>query len=261
MKTYKIHKKHGWLVWLACVLPLSGAWAEQSVAELSARELVREAINYWRDESSYSLSEMIIHRPDWERAMTLKVWTRGEDDTLVRVEEPARDAGNATLVKGEEMWSYAPKTGRVIKIPSSMMSQGWMGSDFSNNDVSKADKIVEDYHHKILERETVDGRRLYTVEARPKEFAPVVWGREVVKIREDYLILEHLFYDQDNVLVKKMETLEIREMGGKLVASKQRMNDMEKPEHWTEIRVQEAEFEVDIPAATFTLSNLRNPRF
>ena len=226
----------------------------------NAAEIIRAAIDYWRDVSSYSVAEMKIHRPDWQRAMTFRVWTRGEKHSLVRVIAPAKDAGNATLLVDNEMWSFTPKINRVIKIPSSMMNQSWMGSDFTNNDLSKADDLIEQYMHKLLATRTRDGHTVYEIESIPKEAAPVVWGREVVTVRDDYVLLEHAFYDQQGVLVKKLTTQELKPMGGKIVAARQRMQKVDKPNEWTDVRTHEVKFGIDIPASVFTLANLRNPR-
>lgn len=225
-----------------------------------AKAIVKEAIDYWRGLSSYSTMEMKIHRPDWERTMLMQVWTRGAKDSLVRVLAPPKDAGSGTLLLGDNMWTFAPQINRVIKIPSSLMQQGWMGSDFSNNDVAKADDLVDEYHHKILSTETRDGHKVYLIESIPKEAAPVVWGKEVVQIRDDHILLQHDFYDQDMKLVKSLRTLEIKSMGGRVVASIERMQKADKPNEWTEVIVKQAQFGLDIPPSTFTLSNLRNPR-
>jgi len=225
-----------------------------------AATLVKRAIDYWRDSSSYSVIDMTIRRPDWERTMTIRVWTRGQKESLVRVTAPPKDAGNATLLLDNEMWSFTPKINRVIKIPSSMMNQSWMGSDFSNNDLAKADELIEQYTHKLLGQESHDGHTVYVIESVPKEAAPVVWGHEVVKIRDDWVILEHAFYDQQDVLVKKLVTSEIRSMGGKPVVARERMQRVDRPGEWTEVVTQEVRFGIPIAAGTFTLSNLRNPR-
>ena len=92
------------------------------------------------------------------------------------------------------------------------------------------------------------------------EEAAVVWGREELLIREDHVVLEHRFYDQDGELVKALETLAIEEMGGRTIASRQRMAKADTPEEWTEIAVNAVEYEIDIRDSVFTLSNLRNPR-
>ncbi len=222
--------------------------------------IVQAAIDYWRDVSSYSVADMVIHRPDWERRLRIRVWTQGRKRSLVRVVSPAKDAGNSTLLVDNEMWSFTPKINRVIKIPASMMSQSWMGSDFSNNDLAKADDLIEHYTHRLLAIETQDGHKVYVIESVPREAAPVVWGREVVRIRDDYIVLEHQFYDQAGVLIKTMTTSEIRPMGGKIIATRQRMHRADRPQEWTEIRVREAQFGLDIPESVFTLANLRNPR-
>ena len=228
--------------------------------ERDATEIVREAVNHWRGLASDSVMTMIIHRPDWERSMTMRAWTKGDDRSLVRVLEPSKDRGNGTLTDDNSMWSYSPKVNRVIKIPSSMMGQSWMGSDFSNKDVARADDIVDQYDHTILSTEDVDGITIFEIESVPHEDAAVVWGREVLSIREDHVVTMHRFYDQDGELVKTLTSLDIGEMGGRVIAKRQRMSKEEAPEEWTEIRVESVDYEVDLKDSLFTLSNLRNPR-
>ncbi len=228
--------------------------------ERDAREIVRDAINHWRGLSSYTEMTMVIHRPDWERSMTMQAWTKGQDHSLVRVMEPKKDRGNGTLMNKKNMWSYSPKINRVIKIPSSMMGQSWMGSDFSNKDIARADDIIDEYEHRILSTEVVDGVTVYEIESIPNEDAAVVWGREVLRIREDHVVLEQSFFDQDGELVKILSTMEVAEMGGRTIARRQRMAKVEQPEEWTEITVNTVNYEVELSDSLFTQSNLRNPR-
>jgi outer membrane lipoprotein-sorting protein len=242
------------------VLLLAGIASVAAETPPDAKSIVRAAIDHWRGVSSYSEMSMVIHRPDWERSMTIRAWTKGDDKSLVRVIEPKKDRGNGTLTDGDDMWTFSPKVNRVIKIPSSMMGQSWMGSDFSNKDVARADDIVDEYDHTLLGVAEEDGVTVYEIRAVPHETAAVVWGREELRIREDYVVLEHRFYDQDGELVKALETLDIEEMGGRTIASRQRMAKTDEPGEWTEIEVVSVEYEIDISDSVFTLSNLRNPR-
>lgn len=226
----------------------------------SATDIVRDALNHWRGLSSHGLMTMVIHRPDWERTMSMETWTEGEKQSLVRVTEPRKDRGNGTLIDDNRMWTYSPKVNRVIKVPSSMMGQSWMGSDFSNKDISRTDDIVEQYDHTLLSETEVDGCIQYEIESIPYEDAAVVWGREVLVVRADNVLVEHRFYDQDDVLVKSLVTLEIEEMGGRMVASQQRMLKEGLPDEWTEIRMDNVEFDIELSDSIFTLANLRNPR-
>ena len=225
-----------------------------------AAAIVRDAVNHWRGVSSYSEMTMVIHRPDWERRMAMRVWTKGDEQSLVRVIEPRKDRGNGTLTDKNNMWSFSPKVNRVIKIPSSMMGQRWLGSDFSNKDIARTDDIIDQYDHSLLGVDDIDGITVYEIESIPHEEAAVVWGREVLLIREDHVVLEHSFYDQDGELVKSLRSLEIGPMGGRMVALRQRMSKTDAPEEWTEIQLASVEYELDIRDSLFTLSNLRNPR-
>lgn len=222
--------------------------------------IVQAAIDHWRGLSSYSEMTMTIHRPDWERSMSMRAWTRGDDYSLVRVTAPVKDAGSGTLLIDNEMWTYAPKINRVIKVPSSMMGQSWMGSDFSNKDISRADEIVDDYTHTLLKTEQVDGHTVYHIEAIPRENAPVVWGRQVLQIRDDNVLMREDYYDQDNELVKSLITEEVATMDDREVAKMQRMIKADEPEEWTRINMQSVDFGVELNDRLFTLSNLRNPR-
>jgi outer membrane lipoprotein-sorting protein len=203
---------------------------------------------------------MTIHRPDWERSMSMRVWTQGEDRSLVRVTAPKKDRGNGTLIDDDNMWSYSPNINRVIKVPSSMMGQSWMGSDFSNKDISRVDDIIDQYEHSIVNQEELDGHTVYRIESIPHEDSAVVWGREMLTIRDDHVLLEHSFYDQDGELVKKLVSLEVAEMGGRVIATRQRMQKAEEADEWTEIVVATMEYDLDLRDSLFTLSNLRNPR-
>ena len=225
-----------------------------------ARELVRKAMDHWRGLTSYGVSTMTIHRPDWERSMTMKSWSQGDKTSLVRVIAPAKDAGNGTLLNDSNMWTYTPRINRVIKVPSSMMSQSWMGSDFSNKDVAKSTDIIDQYDHELTATEQRGDHTVYTITSIPHEDAAVVWGKEVLVVRDDHVLLEQQFWDQDGVLVKKLEALEVAEMGGRAVARVLRMGHVDKPGEWTQLTTESVEFDLDLPANLFTLSNLRNPR-
>jgi outer membrane lipoprotein-sorting protein len=242
------------LVWLISTAPAAVG------TDRDATELVRKAMDHWRGLTSYGEMTMTIHRPDWERSMTMRSWSKGDKMSLVRVVAPRKDAGNATLLNDDSMWTFTPRVNRIIKVPSSMMSQSWMGSDFSNKDIAKSTEIIDQYDHELLGSAERDGHVYYTVQSIPHEDAAIVWGKEVLVIRDDFVLAEHQFWDQDGILVKALKTLEIREMGGRPVARVMRMGKVETPDEWTQLTANEIEFDLDLPDSLFTLSNLRNPR-
>ena len=232
-----------------------------SAAELpDAKYIIKSAIDNYRGLSSYSEATMTIHRPDWERVMSMKAWTKDLDKSLVRITAPVKDKDSGTLLIDDKMWSYAPKINRVIKIPSSMSNQSWMGSDFSNNDIARADDIIERYTHTILRTELKDNQKTHIIQSIPHEDAPVVWGKEVLTINENHVLLQHEFYDQDNKLIKTLTASDFTVVDGKHISLTQRMQKTSRDNEWTEFHTTLIKFNVKFSENTFTLLNLRNPK-
>jgi len=227
-------------------------------AQSDAKTIVISAMEQWRGKSSFAEMRMTIHRPDWQRSMTLQSWTAGLDQSLILVTAPAKDKGNANLLDGNRLWTYSPKINRVIKIPSSMMNQSWLGSDLSNRDITKSTEILEQYTFNLIATAELDDHTVYTVEAYPLPDAPVVWGKEVLTIRDDFIILEQAFYDQDMQPVKSLKTLKIASFSGREIGVHMRVTDHENPDQWTDMEIISSEFDIQLNTDTFTLSNLRN---
>lgn len=247
---------------LLTVLATAGAGEPSPVAPpgVTAQQLIEGALDLTRGINSYSELAMIIHRPDWERRLELQVWTRGREDALIRFTAPAKDAGTATLKLDERMWSYTPRHKREFRLPKSLMSQSWAGSDFSYNDLSRTDQYLRHYDYAIVGTEQQGEHLVYTLELVPHDDAPVVWGKETMELREDYVLLRQTFYDQALKPLKELRAVEVGELGGRTIATVTRMADFEQPEKWTEVRYQNADFESDVDDGRFTLFALRGER-
>jgi outer membrane lipoprotein-sorting protein len=231
-----------------------------TAAAPDAEAILRQAFDNYRAASSQTTVAMTIHRPDWERRMQLSAWTRGEDDALVRFTAPAKDAGSATLKLGRDSWVFNPKLNQVIKLPASMLSQSWMGSDFSYNDLSKSTDIITLYTHRLAASEQAGGHTVWTIEATPKPGAPVVWGKVALKIRDDFVLTEETFFDQDMRPARRMQTDRIGPLGARLYPLTMTMRPLDQPGRWTRIETLDGRFDIPVPAWLFTLSNLQNPR-
>jgi outer membrane lipoprotein-sorting protein len=226
----------------------------------NADAILRQAYQNYRSSSSQSTVGMTVHRPDWERRLQMKGWTRGDNDALVRFVAPAKDAGNATLKVGGDTWVYNPKLNQVIKLPASMMTQSWMGSDFSYNDLSKSEDIITDYTHRLTATAQADGHTIWTIEATPKPGAPVVWGKVALEVRDDYVLMGETFFDQDMKPARRMTADRIALLAGRPYPVSMTMRPLDQPGQWTRIDTSDAKFDVALPASLFTLSTLQNPR-
>ena len=158
------------------------------------------------------------------------------------------------------MWIYNPKVNQVIKLPPSMMSQSWQGSDFSNNDLAKSDTILEDYTHQLIGTETIDNMTAYVIKSIPKPEAAVVWGMLKLYIRKDMILIREEFYDEDLKPVKIMTIEKIGMMGGKLYPLQWKMAKADAKDAYTRIDYESLDFSVKLPDRLFTISSLQEPR-
>ncbi len=222
--------------------------------------LVEAAVDYYRGKASIATVQMTIHRPNWERTMTIKAWTKGLKNSIFTIIAPPKDNGNGTLKRGREMWIFNPKVNRVIKLPPSMMSQAWMGSDFSNNDLAKSDSIFSDYTHELVGTEIHEGKKVYVIKSIPKPDAPVVWGMQRLKIREDHILLSQGFFDEDLMLVKAMTGQQIEMLGDRLLPRIWKMKKADVEDEYTLLNYKALAFKNDLPDSQFTLSALKKLR-
>lgn len=227
-----------------------------------AREIVKKADEKMKgEESSISQMTMKIIRPTWERTVSFKSWSKGTDYSLVLITAPAREKGQSFLKYKREMWSWNPSINRMIKLPPSMLSQGWMGSDFTNDDLLNESSIVVDYTHKLSGKEVVSGKECYKIELIPKENAPVVWGKILLWIsREDYLQLKAEYYDEDDYLVKTETGMNIKNMSGRVIPTRFELVPADKEGNKTILTLDMIEFNSPIPVSFFTQQNMKNVR-
>jgi len=225
----------------------------------SAREIIEKADEKMRGSTS-AITEMTITtvRPKWTREMTLKSWSKGEKMSLSVVRAPAKDKGVAFLKRDKEIWNWMPSIERTIKLPPSMMMQSWMGTDFTNDDLVRESSTLNDYTQKIMGDSTILGRKCYKIQLDPKPNAPVVWGKLVLFIDQtDFIQLRSEMYDEDGYLVNVMNSMDIKEMGGKKLAAKMEMIPVDKPGNKTIMEITAIEFDKPIDDSFFSTSNMK----
>ncbi|MEE4177175.1 MAG: outer membrane lipoprotein-sorting protein [Bacteroides sp.] len=226
---------------------------------LSATEIVRKADEKFNgEESSYSLMAMTIIRPAWERTIEFKSWTLGKDHALALITAPAKEAGQTFLKRESEMWRWDPTISRLIKLPPSMMSQGWMGSDYTNDDILRESSIVKDYDHEIIGEERQGGRLCYKIRMTAREDASIVWGKQIQWIdKEEFLVLKAELYDEDGYLVRTETGSDIKVMDGRTITSRIELIPEEEPENRTIIEIREISFNIPLEESFFSQQNMQ----
>jgi len=222
-----------------------------------ATEVVRKAEVHMKGNTSAAQVDVSIVRPNWSREMSLKTWSKGNDYVMILVTAPARDQGVVYLKRKKEVWNWIPSIERNIKLPPSMMSQSWMGTDFTNDDLVREASMADDYLHKIIRSELVGGCDCYLVEMTPRPESAVVWGRVLLWIdKKDNLMMKAEYYDEDGELVNSMISSEVRLMGGRSLPARMEMIPADKKGSKTVLRYRDIVFDSPIDDAFFSVNKM-----
>lgn len=224
-----------------------------------AREIVKKADDRAKGKTSLSIITIQTVRPKYTRDMTVKSWTKGNDWVMILVTAPVKDKGVVFLKRKKEVWNWIPSIERNIKLPPSMMSQSWMGTDFTNDDLVKEASIVEDYNHTIIGDTSIEGRTCYKIQMLPKPAAAVVWGKLLMCIdKKDYLMLRVEYYDEDGKLINTLKAGDVKMLGGKLLPARIEMTPADKKGNKTVLIYNELVFDKLIDDSFFTTQNMPN---
>jgi len=224
-----------------------------------AKEIVKKADDLMQGVSSMMEMEMTIVRPTWQRSVTFKSWGKGRDLSMTLITSPAKESGQSFLKLKNDMWSWNPTINRMIKLPPSMMSQGWMGSDYTNDDILKESSIVMDYSHKIIGSETVSGYDCYKIQLDPKESAAVVWGKIILWIsKAEYYELKASYYDEDGKLVKTHLLSVIKLMHDRKIPTHFEIIPEDKPSQKTIVTILSAKFNIPLQESFFSQQNMKS---
>ena len=226
-----------------------------------AREIIRQTENNMRGDMSYMEMSMQVVRPRYTREISMRSWSLGDDYSLVYVTAPARDEGTAFLKRGKEMWNYQPNIDRTIKMPPSMLSQSWMGSDFTNDDLINASSLADDYDHTFIRMETIDGHECYVIELVPHPDNPVVYDKSLYWVsKEHYLPVKNENFDEYGDLVNTIHFRDIKQLGGRYIPAIMEMVPADRDNQRTVITTHAADFSIDVDQSFFSTQNLTNIR-
>jgi outer membrane lipoprotein-sorting protein len=230
--------------------------------QLTAKEIITKADEKFNGEmSGYSVMNMTIVRPTWQRTVEFKSWALENKYAITLITAPAREKGQTFLKRGSEMWSWNPAINRLIKLPPSMMSQGWMGSDYTNDDILRESSVVNDYTHSFEGEENIGDRLCYKIRLTAKENTDVLWSRQVWWVdKKDLIVLKTELYDEDGYLVRTENASDLKVMDGRLLPTYIELIPAGNEGHKTILRITEMKFNIRLDESFFSQQNMKTIR-
>ena len=245
------------MIVFGCMFVLSTAVnisSDQKVDDIDAQALIRKVETQYQGETSYAIAHMKIVTDAWSRELTMETWSEGRDKFLAKILTPKKEEGTATLKIGDEMWNFLPKIDRLMKIPSGLMGDSWMGSHLTNDDLVKENKIDELY---TFEVEKVENS-IATIICTPKPDAAIVWDKVTYRIDLTKTIpVDVKYFDEDGELVRTMTFGTVENISGRWVPLQMKVQPEDKPEESTEFNYENLKFDVKLQNDLFSIRSLR----
>ena len=239
------------------VLPADHPFVKDGQVDVDA--VVKYFEDLYRSDSSISVAKLTVTKPRRKRTLEMKIWTRGEEKALIVIRNPARERGTATLKVDKNLWNYLPRIKRTIRIPPSMMLASWMGSDFTNDDLVKESSYSKDYVYELVGPSEEPKGWLVRFTAKPDIVG--LWNRFELILSEDARVpIEAKYYDRKDRLARVMHWSDVKVFDGRRIPARMTLTPADKEGHITEMVYLDIDFDVRVPEATFSLSNLEQRR-
>ena len=252
-----------WLPLVAIMLSfcLDGRAEEDFVrdGQLDLEAVVKHFEDLYRSNSSIAEAELIVTRPRRARSMKMKIWTEGEEKSLIVIEAPVRDKGTATLKVDKNLWNYMPRIKRTIRIPPSMMLASWMGSDFTNDDLVRESSFSRDYTYEVMEQ--APDAKGWRVRFTAKPDVVGLWNRFELLLSEDGDVpIEAQFFDRKDRLARTLYWTEVKVWEERKIPTHLTLVPEGEEGNKTEMIYHSLHFDVNLPKDTFSLSRLEQKR-
>ncbi|MDR1420396.1 MAG: outer membrane lipoprotein-sorting protein [Treponema sp.] len=188
----------------------------------------------------------------------------GNGRSVIVFQRPQSVAGTRFLVienpgSNDDRWIFLPSLGKVRRIAASEGSASFMGTDFSYDDISSAGRSADLDSHSLAGEERLDGRLCHVIESRPRD-ASYQYSRMVQWIDRETGVNRKLeLYDKRNVLVKRVEMLDVREIQGRLSPMVTKMTTLAAGTS-TILYVDILKYDDPIPESVFTTAYLETGR-
>jgi len=243
------------LIGMIIIFSLAGLTAI-ATAQMTAEEIIKKRDDNEYIQSARAEATMIISNGGRKIEKTMVMYSI-EKDALVEFTNPA-DRGTKYLKREDNLWMFFPDAEDIVKISGHMLEQGFMGSDFSYQDMMESDKLTELYTFDLLEEDTFDDRPCYVLEAIAVPDKKVSYYRRLTWIdKERFVGLKEELYAESGRLLKTTEVQEIEETEGRWLPVQTMMENKLRKDTYTQFIINEIELNPGLDEDLFSLQSLR----
>lgn len=194
----------------------------QGADDVLARSIVDKADKVRFPAEGFQVDIVInTTRPDKDTDLhKFRVLSKGNENTVVMVTEPAAERGQVILMKGRDLWVFLPEVSQPVRLSLSQRLTGQV----ANGDLARAN-FSGDYNPKILRSETIGNDKYHVLELVAVDRG-VTYQRVVYWVNEKTLWPHKAeFYSLSNRLLKKCSYENFQMLAGRVRPTRLVMED------------------------------------
>ena len=159
------HYAYGLVALIFMGLAASAALADGEQDE-QTQALIEQADRIRFPGESFQVDVAVTSRSEGQTSESWKyrVLSKGNENTVVMVVEPAAERGQIILMKGRDLWIFMPNVSQPVRLSMSQRLTGQV----ANGDLARAN-FAGDYTARRLRIDTIDGARYQVLELTAKD--------------------------------------------------------------------------------------------
>jgi outer membrane lipoprotein-sorting protein len=180
-----------------------------------------------------------------------RVLSKGNENTVVMVVEPASDRGQIMLMKGRDLWVFMPEVSQPVRISLAQRLTGQV----ANGDLARAN-FAGDYNPKVLRNETIDGENYVVLELAAVDRS-VTYQKVLYWVNQkNSWPYKAEFYSLSNRLLKRASYEDFKTLAGKQRPTRLVMEDALRSGEKSVLEYSEMKLR-DLPDRVFTKEYLK----
>jgi outer membrane lipoprotein-sorting protein len=245
-----------WLVPLLVSFFFQSALAQVSDSgdsTVSAASIVEKSdqVRFPRDGFEVAISIVTTSTEGPSDPRKYRVLSKGNENTIIMITEPASERGQTMLMKGRDLWIFLPAVSQPVRLSLAQRLTGQV----ANGDIARAN-FAGDYEAKLLRTEKVDGEAMYVLELTAVDRG-VTYHRVLYWVRQsNFWPHKAEFYALSERLMKTCLYQDFKPLGGKVRPTRLVMQDATRKDQESILEYSEMRPR-DLPDKMFTKDYLR----
>jgi outer membrane lipoprotein-sorting protein len=236
---------------LAALLLLAAAAAGAQ----SAEQILQRLEDAQRFRTQEAEGTLVITDRFGARTKTFQSYAEGEHRMLLAFTNP-EEKGQKILRLAGEIYLYFPEAEEVLHLQGAALKESVLGSDFSYEDLTSEESLLDRYEPRLLASERIEGRDHFVLELKARQRGAAYPLEKIWVDAELYVPRRAEYYALSGKLLKDMEVLEVKEVSGRFVMTRAIMRDRMKKNSSTELRLGRLRLDGPLPRDIFSLERL-----